>query len=100
MKQLYINENSKLEAVSLNEVNTSSLPSISISKTMPLIIGFSRRTFTNDFIVEKVGYSRQTVSYIHNNRYSQKQAIKYIRTMLPLLVAIGFTKNSLIERVK
>lgn len=56
-----------------------------VEKIMNVVVHLVKRTFTNDFIISKLKYCRQTVSAIQNNKYSIKQAIYYIDVFLPLL---------------
>lgn len=101
IKQLVIDDKtSELSYITLDEVINVSLSTMSIAQTLPIVVALSRRTFTNDFIVLKVGYSRQTVSYIHHGKHSFKQAERYIDVMLPLLISIGYKKSDIIIKLK
>ncbi|CDR30664.1 Uncharacterised protein [Acholeplasma oculi] len=60
-----------------------------INQLMKLVVSEVKRTFTNDFVIKKLKYCRQTVSAIQNNKYSIKQAKYYIDVFLPILIKLG-----------
>ncbi|CDR31050.1 Uncharacterised protein [Acholeplasma oculi] len=63
-----------------------------VETLMPFVVSMVKRTFTNDFIIKKLRYCRQTVSAIQNNKYSIKQAKYYIDVFLPILIKLELIK--------
>ncbi|CDR30194.1 Uncharacterised protein [Acholeplasma oculi] len=63
-----------------------------VEMLMPIVVQIVKRTFTNDFIIGKLKYCRQTVSAIQNNKYSIKQAKYYIDVFLPILIKLELIK--------
>lgn len=62
---------------------------LKVYSDLELVVGYSRLVFSNNYIMDQVGYSRQTISKIHNGKATYRQAVNYIITMSDKLKALG-----------
>lgn len=74
----------------LENINTKQVE-LSIRDKLRFVSHEVKQVFTTSYISNKVGYSRQLISYIHNGKSSYDQMYKYLLIMERELKKLGIT---------